>query len=66
MRVIGKDGSAIGTIEDTFSHGAGDILEIALPGRDNTALILLSDDGILEINRKKGYVKIDNDYLLES
>ena len=64
--VVDMDGKEIGAVEDTLNYGAGDILEIALHGREKTALLLLSPDGVLEINMDKGYVKIDADYLLES
>ncbi|MDR1477169.1 MAG: ribosome maturation factor RimM [Rickettsiales bacterium] len=66
LEVVGKDGKHIGRVEDTLDYGAGDILEVAVDGREKTALMLLSPDGVLEINMDKGYVKIDADYLLES
>jgi 16S rRNA processing protein RimM len=66
LRVLGADGVEIGVVKDTLDYGAGDILEIALAGRSGTALMLLSADGVLEIDKDKGFIKIDCDHLLES
>ena len=64
LRVIDAAGAGIGRIRDILNYGAGDILEIALEGR-GTALILLSPDGVLEMNVEKGYVKIDTGHLMQ-
>ncbi|MDR2099060.1 MAG: ribosome maturation factor RimM [Rickettsiales bacterium] len=64
LRVVDMDGGQIGTVEGMLNFGAGDIVEIRMPGRKKTALILFTGDGVRETDVKKGYMKIDTDYLL--
>ncbi len=66
FKVIDNSNNEIGTVFDTLNYGAGDLLEIKLPSQDKTALISYNDNSIIELNTKKGFIKIDNEHLLDS
>jgi 16S rRNA processing protein RimM len=65
LEVVDAAGRRLGVVKGILNFGAGDIIEVKMDGRDKTALILYTEDGVRAVDRKKGYVEIDAEYLLE-
>ncbi len=49
LKVVDEAGAEIGEVVAVPNYGAGDLLEIALPGRKMTLLLPFSDDVVVEI-----------------
>lgn len=66
FKVIDNKEKEIGKIINVLNYGAGSILEVEIIGVEKTALLSMNKDSVIEINNKKGYIKIDREHLLES
>ncbi len=65
FKIIDDNNNEIGSVFDIQNYGGGDILEIKLINNEKTALISYNDASIIELNTKKGFIKIDQQHLLQ-
>lgn len=59
LAVLDTGGAALGTVRALHNHGAGDILEIALPGRKDTALIPFTRAAVPTVDLAAGRIIVD-------
>ena len=52
LSAVTPDGAALGTVMAMHNFGAGDVVEIALPGSDRTLMVPFTDAAVPEIDLK--------------
>jgi 16S rRNA processing protein RimM len=52
LSAVTPDGAALGTVMAMHNFGAGDVVEIALPGSDRTVMVPFTDAAVPEIDLK--------------
>ncbi|MCA1909032.1 MAG: ribosome maturation factor RimM [Magnetospirillum sp.] len=58
LKVLGTDGSVIGTVKGVANYGAGDLLDIARPGQ-GSLLVPFTKAAVPEVDVGKGQVVVD-------
>jgi len=58
LSAVGDDGRDLGTVVDVVNYGAGDLLEIRLPGKTQTELVAFTKAFVPSVDFDKGQVVI--------
>ncbi|MEL6608581.1 MAG: ribosome maturation factor RimM [Pseudomonadota bacterium] len=59
LTVVDPGGAALGTVKQVVNHGATDILEIAVPGQSETAMLPFTMAAVPTVDLSKGRIVAD-------
>jgi len=59
MTVLDTGGATLGTVKNVMDHGAGDLLEIAVPGQSETTLLPFTQAAVPTVDVKAGRIIAD-------
>ena len=59
LDVVDTGGTALGTVKNVMDHGAGDLLEITVPGTSETVLLPFTQAAVPTVDIKSGRIVAD-------
>jgi len=59
LTVLDTGGTTLGTVKNVMDHGAGDLLEITVPGQSETVLLPFTQDGVPTVDLAAGRIIAD-------